>query len=72
MKIIGTVRTTENLGDHGREVEIAVTPQADETVDGFVGRALAQVCGRDWRRYEPGRAATAVVELRVDLGGVER
>lgn len=41
MSINAVVRTTQYLGDHGREVAVAVEPKPGETVEDFAARVLS-------------------------------
>lgn len=65
MHINAVVRTTENLGDHGREVSVAVVPRDGETVADFLARIFPKPNTRldfGWHRFDPERDH---VELRV-------
>lgn len=41
MTVNAVVRTTQYLGDHGREVSIAVAPKPGESVEDFTARVLS-------------------------------
>jgi hypothetical protein len=70
VRIIGTVQTTEDLGDAKRVVRVPVTPQADEDIGAYMVRALKTASGigsfHELRKFHPETVSSTVVELRFE------
>ncbi|MDR1264359.1 MAG: hypothetical protein LBK42_02030 [Propionibacteriaceae bacterium] len=68
MRVIGLVRTTEDLGESLREVAVAVTPQWDDKVGEFLASAMETAVGEYWETSSYRRdAIRAVIELRIEF-----
>ena len=67
MHINALVRTTQNCGDHAREVEIAVVPNDGETVADFLARIFPKPNDAvdDWINRARFDAENDHVELRI-------